>query len=356
MTAFKKNTHIWIVVGICIFALYLRSRGFNNTFSKDESHQLGLMSNNFLIFLNHLQGADYGAFLNGDHILVYPFFQIFSYNRIGLIIPHVIATILGFYLLYLICKRYFKTKLAYIITFVLVCFNCTMTRHAFEIRPYAVLPTLALACFYLSQVFVEKINMSLLKKCLFGVFFVLIMWFHIYGVFMFFPAILFSVLAKLKDKSFRNILKKTSIFVAIISCIALPLWFYCVFGKHLVYPMTRITFDFFPNPLKNPIGLLRAVFGTLTGQKSLYFLLIGVLFPLFIKNKDRFKQMLFLIVMVILPISLIFFSDLKANYWFIQRQFIWVMPFFAFFLGWVWESFFFVIFDFYSKVKTGERK
>jgi len=35
---------------------------------------------------------------------------------------------------------------------------------------------------------------------------------------------------------------------------------------------------------------------------------------------------------------MILFIDLRSEYWFLQRQFVWVMPAFALFLGWAWES------------------
>ena len=42
--------------------------------------------------------------------------------------------------------------------------------------------------------------------------------------------------------------------------------------------------------------------------------------------------------MIVLPLQLLFLADLFNRYWFIQRQFVWVMAWYAFFLGWCWDS------------------
>ena len=44
--------------------------------------------------------------------------------------------------------------------------------------------------------------------------------------------------------------------------------------------------------------------------------------------------------MILLPIGLIFAMDVYSQYWFIQRQFVFVMPFFAFFVAWSWDAIF----------------
>ena len=44
-------------------------------------------------------GGDHTAF-PGDYLLAYPFVQVFKDNKWGTAIPHIIATIFGFYFLY----------------------------------------------------------------------------------------------------------------------------------------------------------------------------------------------------------------------------------------------------------------
>jgi len=54
----------------------------------------------------------------GDFVLIYPFYKIFGVeNKWGLAIPHVGSTLVGLYLLYVLCRKYFKTIFGYIVTF-----------------------------------------------------------------------------------------------------------------------------------------------------------------------------------------------------------------------------------------------
>ena len=126
----------------------------------------------------------------------------------------------------------------------------------------------------------------------------------------------------------------------IVFCLAMPLWFYSIFGPHAKLPPLNV-FLYIPNPLLDISGFLKGVFANLVGYryKQFYLLLAGLLFPFLIPDKKRFQQIAFLFIMVFIPIGLILIIDIVTEYWFIQRHFIWVMPFFALFLGWSWESF-----------------
>jgi len=342
----QKYMRPLIVFIICSWALYLRLHKLAlHKLWSDELHQLSLIDNPFPVFLKLLTTKEYCSYLSGDYYLVYPFFKIFSYNKWGLAIPHIIITIVGFYLLYLISKRYLKTIWGYIITFGIVCFNPTLIEHATEIRVYAVLPTLGLAMLYLSQKLVDQnVNMSIKNKCAIGIFFVIVIWFHAYGILIFSVPILFCLAIKRDDPVFNIILKDTFKLSLVVLCVAMPLWLLSVFGSHQPYDSLN-TFKYIHNPLKDIVGFLKDVFANLIGYKykALYFLLIGVIFPFVIPYKKRTQQILFLIILVLFPISLILLFDIRNSYEFLQRQFIWVMPFFAFFLGWTWDSFIYYI-------------
>jgi len=331
-----------VVSIICVYALYLRLMKLAcHELWTDEIFYLSPMKGTFLGFLKAIPKFQFCSYLSGDLFLFYPFFKIFSYNKWGLAIPSIIATIAGFYILYLICKRYFKTIWGYIITFSVVCLNATLINHATEIRTYSVLPTLALAVFYLSQVLVEQnVSMSIKKKWAIGFFFVFAIWFHVYGIVMLLVSIAFALLEKFRDRSFGTILKDTAKFLSFVLLIAMPLWLYSVFGPHVEWRHLNLnTFKYIPNPLKDIIGFLKGIFGNLVGYKKFYFLLIAVFFPWFVFYKGRLKQILFLGITVFLPLGMMLLSNVMQQYWFLQRQFIWVMPWFAFFLGWSWDSF-----------------
>ncbi len=182
------------------------------------------MKGSFTQIINWLPSHEFCSYFSLDYFLIYPSFKIFSYNKWGLAIPHIIATILGFWILYFICKRYFKTIWGYTITFSIICFNATLINHATELRTYAVLPTLALACVYLSQKLIDQnINMNIKKKWAIGTFFLLVIWFHVYGIVIISVSLLFTLSIKINDKNFKTILKDSLKFYLIVVSIAAPL-------------------------------------------------------------------------------------------------------------------------------------
>lgn len=346
MKTYSKTANKYLipiaVLIISIYGIYLRlAKLSRHTLWNDEYYQLNQMLGSFGDLLNSLRYGEYCSYLSGDLYLTYPFFKIFYYNKWGLAIPHIIATIAGFYLLYLICKRYLKTIWGFSITFMVFCFNVNLVEHATEIRTYAVLPTLALGVFYSLSLYIESdLTLERTKKIIMGGFFILVIWFHVYGILIVLSLLSFHLLAAREEKHFSSVLKKTSRFIFVVLCIAMPLWLYSVSGPHLDPRQYNIdVFYFIPNPFKNLSGFLKGVLGNLVGFRKFYFLLIGLVFPFLFPYKERVKQVYSLIFAILMPISLIFLFDLKNKYWFIQRQFIWVMPLFAFFLGWSWESF-----------------
>ncbi|MDP2939774.1 MAG: hypothetical protein Q8O13_06840 [Candidatus Omnitrophota bacterium] len=344
----KKYLPIFVAIFFSILALYFRiERLAYHSFNVDELMQLFIINRPFLDFLKMLTTNEFCSFLSGDYYLIYPFFKVFQYNKWGLAVPHIIATILGFYLLYLICRLYYKTIWGYIITFAIVCFNATLILHATEIRTYAVLPTLALAAFYFSQLLIAQPFINLKKKWLIGAFFVLIIWFHVYGILILLLSFIYSLLTKLHTKFFKDTFKSNIKFMSVVLSVAMPLWLYSIFGSHFSYQGLRseIMFAHIPNPLVDIIAFFKAIFGNLMGYKKLYPLFLGIIIPLIIPYKDRYKHIALLLIMVFLPIILILLSDLRTQYYFLQKQFIWTMPFFALFIGLAWESFLVYIYE-----------
>ncbi len=338
----KKHTVFLIVIGISTYALFLRLSGLGHReLWSDELFQLSLMKGGILQLIKAIPYSEQSSYLNLDYFLAYPFFKVFSFNKWGVMMPHIIATILGFYLLYLICRRYFKTVWGYIITFGVVCFNATLMFHATEMRPYAVLPTLALGCLYFSEVLVNENNLSSIKKFLIGAFFLLTICFHTYGLFMLFFSLVYALLNKPPTRTISSIYRSISKMLIVVFSIGLPFWLFCIFGplRYQVESHKIDAFYYIPNPLINAIGFLKGVFGNLIGFKKLYFLLIALVFPFVFPVKERSKQISFFVIMVFSPMLSILACDLLVSYYFIQRQFIWVIPYFAIFLGWSCDSF-----------------
>lgn len=350
MARIIKKSIPFFVIAICIYAIYLRiTHLHHHVLWGDELFYLEPMRNTFTGFLKAIPEVEVCSYLSGELFLFYPLFKFFPYNKWALAIPCLISTIIGFYLLYLICKKYFKSIWGYIVTFGIVCFNATLINHATEIRMYAFLPTLELATFYLFQRLTDlNFEISALKKAGVITCFFLVIWFQVYGILMFGSCLLYFLLSKCKEEGFKAYFRKAVVFTIVVLAIAMPFWIYCIFiGPHLAYKPrgggATSVFTYIPNPLYNLSGFLKGIFCNLIGFKKLYFLILGMIAPLIFSYEDRYKQLLFLAVIIIMPLSLIFLLAVVSDYPFIQRYFIWLMPLFAFFLGWTWDSFFIFI-------------
>lgn len=333
---------VFIACFFTVWGLYLRfALRAQKDLWTDEIWQISIIKQNFPDFIRTLPEKAFCSYLEGDYFLTYPFYRIFGDNKWGLAIPHMITTCLGFYLFYLIARKYFKTVWGYLVAYSVFCFNATLIEHALEIRAWSVMPTLALGVFYFGHLLIDKkFNFTRWKKFWMGAFFVAVIWFHVYGILMVFLIMLYVLGANRNTEGLGEVLKRNVPFFAVVLLIALPLWFYSVFIEHLdsgTIPSIR-PFEFIPNPLEDIQKFLKVVFGTLLGFKKLYFLYGGLLLSVLLPHQDRLKQLAFFLILVIFPIELILMTDLKNKYWFIQRQFIWVMPLFAILLGWCWES------------------
>ena len=335
---------------ISLWALYLRLQRFSGRkLWNDECYQLSFMTGPFQPFWERRIYGDFTCF-PGDYLLNYPFLRIFglhkvtqpfspmtSFDKWALIVPHILVTILGFYLLYLVCRRHLKTIYGYLIVFSVVGFNWQLIFHSLEFRPYAVLPTLALGVFYFVDIIINRgMQLSILKKGLIGAFFVFTILFHQYGILIVFFILLYFLLSKAKEGYFQTEIKSAVKYFSAIFIIALPPWLWYSLGSPDMGDIVRPTFEYFPNPL-DTVAFLKSVFGNLIGRKELYFLLAGMIAAFMIPHKARYRQIGFFLILVILPIELVCVVDVYKKYWFLQRQFVWVMPLFAFLLGWCWD-------------------
>jgi hypothetical protein len=346
----KNNLRLPIVIALCLIGLFLRLKvRAGKDIWKDERMQLAHMHGSFVDMMHTLPQREYFGYIEGDFYLIYPFFKLFGYNKWGLMLPHLVFTIIGFYVLYLIAQKYLKTTGAFIICFAVVAFNATLIQHALEIRYYAVFPTLVLVFFYLSdELWSVKFKAALMKKMLFSLFTVLLIWFHVYGLFAVGFLTLYFFFLHNKDEDF-SLVKTLALFIPIL-CVALPLWIYCVFLNHLQYGTSynvdngtfyadqRNVYQFIPNPLISISGFMKGIFGNLMGQKFFYILYGILVLAWIVPHKERLKQVGFFLTLIILPIALLNYLDAKNGYWFVQRQFIWTMPLFALLLGWCWDS------------------
>ena len=141
LPSLHKALGIVIALVFTIWGMILRFKTFaNRELWIDEIIQINMTLEPLKpLWLRENSAKDITSF-PGDYLLTYPFVKLFGASKL-VAIPHAIVTLLGFYLLYILCKHYFKTVFGYLVVFVLLCFNKVLIFHAFEIRPYSVLPT-----------------------------------------------------------------------------------------------------------------------------------------------------------------------------------------------------------------------
>lgn len=345
---FKKyNCRPLLVILISQYAIYLRFvRLANRDLWNDEIFQFNNIAGHLKPFWANVPyiSGDHTTF-PGEYVLTYPFVQWFGLNKWALAVPHIIITILGFYFLYKLCSRYFKTTLGYIVAFTIVCLNVNLIFHSFEFRPYAVLPTLALGAFYFSHLIVTQYAyISRIKKMLIALFFIVGASYHAYGIIIFtLPAI--YVMTTIGNGRLREVVSKGFLkFFVVVFFIATLLWGWFASNNSFGISSNKVQqsivdpFQFMPNPLVNTAGFLKSVLGNLIGHKGLYFLLAGMVTAFLLPHRQRFHQFIFLLFLIVFPIGLIFLADVMSSYWFVQRQFVWVMPLFAFLVGWCCDS------------------
>jgi len=330
-------------ITLSFLALYFRVKELaNRDLWIDELYIIANLKGPLKHFLDRGNYVDV-TFFPGDYYLIYPFYAIFGEIKWALMAPHIMSTIIGFIFLYLICQRYMRSAFGFMIAFGVVCFNSQLIFHSFELRPYAVLITFAMACFYFTGLLVEqKSQLQPVKKYLIGAFSILGIWFHAYGILIVSLMLLYHLIGQLRIKKFKEIFRDHVLYILIVYLIALPLWFW--YNSFFRDPVSDVffskvnPFQYIPNPMTDSIGFLKGIFGNLIGNRIMYLLLIGFVLSMIIPHKDRWDQIGFFLILVVLPIELIFIVDMVNVFWFLQRQFVWVMPFFAILLGWQWDS------------------
>lgn len=344
---FKKYRFLIVAVILTVWGMILRYDRLAMTpddMPGDGGYQLRYLmnKNTFIEALMDLPKAEHGGFLSGDFLLVYPFLKFFGWNKWGFTLPHFLLTVVGFFFLHLLCCRYLKTLWAHCLVFMLVAFNWNLIFYTVEVRAYAVLPTIALMSLFFSELLIEKIDrLNMVKKIWIGLFFLLALWFHLYGVMMVGVCVLYALGAHLKQSYFKSNVKAFILFFMIVGLIAAPLWLVSVIKYRVPLPETALgqtTFIFIANPFKEPITFLKNILGNLLGWRPGYLLLPALFFPWIFPVKSRYQQICGMVLLVFLPIGILLWAAWSSHYYFLQRQFTWVMPFFALFLAWHWES------------------
>lgn len=224
-----------------------------------------------------------------------------------LAIPKILITLLSFVLFWLVCQQFLKTTLGHIIAFSLVLFNGHLIYHAFSLRPYGILPELAIINLFLAS----RDN----KERWFYIVHIVTIFFtcinHAYG-----PMIAVLPVLFFRKERYRNMWLPV--------CVSLSCWMY--YAAYSTFGMT-------PNKVQSQVDtfqfitrqsfledILKALFGTsLITAAAIPFVMIGVQYL----NRNLLN---FFLLLILLPLSLIILVDIKTHYWIHPRQFIWLLP------------------------------
>jgi hypothetical protein len=277
----------------------------------------------------------------GYYYVTWPFAELFKTSKWGINIPHILITVIGFYFFYLLCRRHLRSFFAFTVAFLLFMCNQNLVFHAFEFRPYAVLPTLAIGLLFFSERLMDGVYEQWWQKFFLFLLFAFSVFYHPYGLLMS-ALTLGYVLVRDRSLCRTGRWKACFIFAAITLCLLTPVFLWYASGTVWDISARGIdVFEYIANPAVNGVQFMRDVFGNLTG-KPLYCkaLVVGVLpFILFVRSRWS-AYFIFMGIFIIIPIQLILVSDLQRQYWFLQRQFVWVTPYFAFLVGWIWNDLF----------------
>lgn len=268
----------------------------------------------------------------GDYVLT-GLARRLSDNRWVVTSPHILATVLGFYLFYVLCQKELRFPISRLTAFALLVFNRNLIFHALEIRPYAVLPTLALGVYLATRAILTRPAVSSGAQGLYGLFVWFTLCFHFFGSVMLSAVLPFQALILRPSESWKKTLMRVGVPLGIGSLIALPIVVYylipnigmwCTACDPWLYCGTRA------------VSILSFVFGNISDLSVRFAWVLPtalVAAAFFIRDATWKKRLLWLILLVIYPIAFQFYSSLKTHYWMVPRQFVWVIPFWAVLVG-----------------------
>lgn len=297
----------------------------------DEIEQLrgitGTFSNLIIHYLPSLPGA-----MPGDYVLTWPFAQI-STDKWILAIPHFFCMI-GLYLVFIfLAKEKVRNLFFFALALYFLSVNKTLAYHALELRPYASIPLLALLTFTVTRSAIEKPNLSRSQIVGYIVLFALVLSYHLYGIFMLGGSLMYHIVYSRKENSLKTALVRSLMWCSGACLLTFPVW------NHIISKPTPLhegaTFEFIQGPWYIKA---KSVIALLTGTPRIYPFLIPVALSFLPGCADRMKRAWFIVWLTVLPILAILYLDVQSNYYFVQRQFVWCMPFWALWMAWSMEA------------------
>lgn len=262
----------------------------------------------------------------GDYLLTWPMAQVTS-NKWALAAPHIMATLLTFGLFLKIRRDERGHPLATAVALLMMTLNRNLIFHDFELRPYGVLPLLALGSYWATDRMFHRQTYTRQDAVLWiGWVFTLLL-FHTYGILILGSLWMFQLLKSIPlSRLVRAQVWRLAGLTALAVTLALPLWlFYAkVPGTH---------HDPFAYCRPSVSGVLAFFLGNLGDWGWRFSWIPGTLLMFsscfFVQDTRWRPHLLFILVLLVIPLGMIFMSDVLCHYWFVQRQFTWAMPLWA---------------------------
>lgn len=225
-----------------------------------------------------------------------------------LAIPKIMLSLLSFWLFWLLIKD--MSGLGIFTAALIYTFNPTLIYHSFSLRPYGILPELAIINIFLAS----RGKQTLLH----GAVIFLTCVYHAYGILIAFLPMIF----------FRN--KRDSNIVLFIIP-AIVMWAY--YASYNTFGMT-------PNKVQSVVDTFQFITkeNFLNGILDTLFagsILTLAVLPFIVKGSTAAvkKDWMFLLMLVIIPLILIIMIDIKTSYWIHPRQYCWIVPALALWCG-----------------------
>lgn len=332
---------IAIALVLSCFGIWLRYETLvQRPLDSDERYQLNqMLGDQVKPFWTHLHYGDHTSW-PGEYLLHYPVLYksgIKTTNvdaaskggykwRISII--HILMMLGSYWLMFLLLRG--RTWIAYFIAFWIFNLNVNLIYYSLQFRPYAALIFFGLLSLYLQRNIPHRGNLFSIVS-IFILFFIFN--YHAYGILIvLLPMIYFLMF---QDCRWNNNYVYTMLKTCVIS---FPIWCWYALGN---------SFGMAPNKMQTVCdtfqfikvhSIQNAVAGSLFGDNTIIQILMPVIFLVLLSSR-RHAHWYWLLFLIVIPIFLILLIDIKTQYWFIQRQWVFVMPWFALLCGGLIEDF-----------------
>ena len=280
----------------------------------------------------------------GEYLLTGYFLKKYGVDKWKLAIPHLAVVLLGMFFLFLLMKRYIRTPMGWLFCLTIFMINGNLVYYAFEYRPYAVLPTLSLGMLWWAHRIFEAPVLRWPERIIISLFMFGCGIYHAYGIlFVLLPIGYLAGVHYWKERDIQKLTERLGIFWVplVLTCLAWG-WYASANATGALVNSKVETFQYIHNPLLKPWKFFKGTVGNITGDGYdwMYPMLLAPTVMTWVRHRQQAAQNIFLVVLVIVPFAAILAVDVLSRYWFLQRQFVWIIPLWALYIGWCWDSFY----------------